>query len=280
MNATVWLVGAGPGDPELLTLKAVRVLAQAEVVLVDDLVNPGVLAHCPQARLLRVGKRGGCRSTPQDFILRLMLRYARQGYRVARLKGGDPYIFGRGGEEVAWLAERGVACEVVGGMTAGLAAATLSGIPLTLRGEARGVTLMTAHTADGSQPDWQALVRGRTTLVLYMGVSTLADTRRHLLGAGMSADMPVAMIEQASLPGQRQCRSSLGAMADDARAFRLRSPAILVVGEVAAWCRADAGEGGADGMAAGIDTCAAARVAAGAVSGAAPRPLAVRQAVP
>lgn len=232
MNVNVWLVGAGPGDPELLTLKAVRILSSADVVLVDDLVNPAVLAHCPNARILRVGKRGGCRSTPQAFILRLLLRYARQGWRVVRLKGGDPFIFGRGGEEVAWLAGHGIACEVISGITAGLGAACASGIPLTLRGSARGVTLLTAHSDDGRSPDWPALVRTGTTLVLYMGVSTLASTRRQLLDAGMPADTTVAMIERASLPEQRVCRSHLGQMADDAQAFALRSPAILIIGSV------------------------------------------------
>ena len=124
MNAKVWLVGAGPGDPELLTLKAVRALREADVVMIDDLVNDAVLEHCPAARVIPVGKRGGCRSTPQAFIHRLMLRYARQGKCVVRLKGGDPCIFGRGGEEAQWLRERGVEVELVNGITAGLAGAT------------------------------------------------------------------------------------------------------------------------------------------------------------
>ncbi|QCS65392.1 uroporphyrinogen-III C-methyltransferase [Achromobacter denitrificans] len=175
MNPTVWLIGAGPGDPELLTLKAVKALARADVVLVDDLVDPQVLQYCPQARIVRVGKRGGCRSTPQDFIQRLMLRYARQGLRVARLKGGDPCIFGRGGEEAQWLSDRGVACEIVNGITAGLAAASASGIPLTQRGLAQGVTLITAHSQDGSTPDWSGLARSGTTLVVYMGVAKVND---------------------------------------------------------------------------------------------------------
>ena len=148
MSAKVWLVGAGPGDPELLTLKAVKALRQAEVVLIDDLVNPEVLEHCPAARVIPVGKRGGCRSTPQAFIQRLMLRYARQGKVVVRLKGGDPCIFGRGGEEAEWLARQGIAAEIVNGITAGLAGATRCGISLTHRGVARGVTLVTAHTQD------------------------------------------------------------------------------------------------------------------------------------
>lgn len=234
MSAKVWLIGAGPGDPELLTLKAVRALGEAEVVLIDDLVNPAVLEHCPQARVIGVGKRGGCRSTPQDFIHRLMLRYARQGKCVARLKGGDPCIFGRGSEEADWLAGHGVATEIVNGITAGLAGATQCDIPLTLRGVARGVTLVTAHTQDDSSLNWPALAQSGTTLVVYMGVAKLADIRDGLLDGGMSTDMPVAMIENASLPQQRECRSSLGTMQQDAAAFRLKSPAILVIGEVAA----------------------------------------------
>lgn len=233
MNGKVWLVGAGPGDPELLTLKAVRVLNGAEVVMIDDLVNPAVLEHCPGARVIRVGKRGGCRSTPQAFIHRLMLRYARQGKRVVRLKGGDPCIFGRGGEEAQWLAERGVESELVNGITAGLAGATQCGIPLTLRGISRGVTLVTAHTQDDSEPEWQALARSGTTLVVYMGVARLAAVREGLLAGGMAADMPVAMIENSSLPHQRECRSTLAQMQADASDFQLKSPAILVIGEVA-----------------------------------------------
>ncbi|MDG9930919.1 MULTISPECIES: uroporphyrinogen-III C-methyltransferase [unclassified Pseudomonas] len=234
MNAKVWLVGAGPGDPELLTLKAVKALAQADIVMIDDLVNPAVLEHCPGARVVPVGKRGGCRSTPQDFIHRLMLRYARQGKCVVRLKGGDPCIFGRGSEEADWLAEHGVEVEMVNGITAGLAGATGCGIPLTLRGVARGVTLVTAHTQDDSTLNWQALAQGGTTLVVYMGVAKLPEVRDSLLAGGMRADMPVAMIENASLPHQRECRSTLATMQQAAADFQLKSPAILVIGEVAA----------------------------------------------
>jgi len=233
MNAKVWLVGAGPGDPELLTLKAVRALKEAEVVMLDDLVNPEILQHCPQARVIRVGKRGGCRSTPQAFIQRLMLRHARQGRCVVRLKGGDPCIFGRGGEEAEWLQERGVEVELVNGITAGLAGATRCGIPLTLRGVSRGVTLVTAHTQDDSPLDWQGLARSGMTLVVYMGVARLKEIQQGLLAAGMAPGMPVAMIENASLPGQRECRSELQRMDVDAGVFELKSPAVLVIGEVA-----------------------------------------------
>lgn len=233
MSAKVWLVGAGPGDPELLTLKAVRALQAADVVLIDDLVNPAVLKHRTSARVITVGKRGGCRSTPQDFIHRLMLRYARQGKCVVRLKGGDPCIFGRGGEEATWLRERGVEVGLVNGITSGLAGATQCDIPLTLRGVSRGVTLVTAHTQDDSSLNWRALAEGGTTLVVYMGVAKLEEIREQLLNGGMAADMPVAMIENASLPQQRECRSSLAAMHEAAKTFALKSPAILVIGQVA-----------------------------------------------
>ncbi|WP_282285923.1 uroporphyrinogen-III C-methyltransferase [Pseudomonas sp. PS02302] len=232
MSGKVWLIGAGPGDPELLTLKAVRALGEAEVVMIDDLVNPAVLEHCPTARVIRVGKRGGCRSTPQAFIHRLMLRYARQGRCVARLKGGDPCIFGRAGEEAEWLAARGVASEIVNGITAGLAGATACGISLTLRGVARGVTLVTAHTQDDTAPNWAALAAIGTTLVVYMGVARLAEIQQGLLDGGLALTTPVAMIENASLPDQRECRSTLQHLQVDAALFQLRSPAILVIGEV------------------------------------------------
>ena len=234
MHGKVWLVGAGPGDPELLTLKAARVLRGAQVVMVDDLVNRAVLEHCLDARVIAVGKRGGCRSTPQAFIHRLMLRYARQGKSVVRLKGGDPCIFGRASEEADWLQARGIEVEVVNGITAGLAGATHFGIPLTLRGVARGVSFVTAHTQDDSPLDWTALAHSGTTLVVYMGVTKLAEIRSNLIAAGLAASTPVALIENASLPQQRECRSDLANMHDDALAFALKSPAILVIGAVAA----------------------------------------------
>jgi uroporphyrin-III C-methyltransferase len=240
MNGKVWLVGAGPGDPELLTLKAVKALMQADIVMIDDLINPQVLEHCPAARVIPVGKRGGCKSTPQAFIHRLILRYARQGKCVARLKGGDPCIFGRGSEEAEWLSGHGIAVEIVNGITSGLAGATFFGIPLTLRGVARGVSLVTAHTQDDSELNWQALAQSGTTLVVYMGVGKLADIHQGLLAGGMRADMPVALIENASLPEQRACRSTLADMCVDAARFQLKSPAILVIGEVAAHANSQA----------------------------------------
>src|SRR6478609_8673345 len=155
----VTLVGAGPGDPELLTLKALKAIQAATVLLVDDLVNPEVLAHAsPDARVIHVGKRGGCKSTPQAFIERLMLMAAREGETVVRLKGGDPFIFGRGGEEVEHLRAAGIHVEVVNGITAGLAAVTSLGVPLTHREHAQGVVFATGHAHAGSQgADWRAL---------------------------------------------------------------------------------------------------------------------------
>ncbi|WP_092385066.1 uroporphyrinogen-III C-methyltransferase [Halopseudomonas salegens] len=235
MNTNIWLVGAGPGDPEMITLKAVRVLAQAEVVMVDDLVNPAILEHCPQARIIRVGKRGGCRSTPQAFINRLMLRYGRQGKRLVRLKGGDPCIFGRAGEEARWLAERGVQAEIVNGITAGLAGATQCGIPLTLRGVSRGVTLVTAHTQDDSELNWSALAQSGTTLVVYMGVARLAQIETGLLAGGLPGCTPVAMIERASLPEQRETRCTLDSLEQVATDVGLQSPAVLIIGDVAGY---------------------------------------------
>ena len=201
MSGKVWLVGAGPGDPELLTLKAVRALQDADVVMVDDLVNPSIL---------------------QDFIQRLMLRHARQGRSVVRLKGGDPCIFGRAGEEAEWLARHGIDSEIVNGITAGLAGATACGIPLTYRGISRGVTLVTAHTQDDSPLAWEALARSGTTLVVYMGVARLAEIQAGLLAGGMAEDTPLAMIENATLGNQRECRSNLGELLRDAGRFALK----------------------------------------------------------
>src|SRR5204863_8817433 len=155
-SGKVWLIGAGPGDPELMTLKAARTLREADIVLIDDLVSRGCLAHArSDAKVIEVGKRGGCKSTPQEFIERLMVQYAQQGKNVVRLKGGDPFVFGRGGEELEALRAAGIDAEVIPGITAGLA----SGIPVTHRDAARGVIFVTGHTKDGAEPDWQALAR-------------------------------------------------------------------------------------------------------------------------
>jgi len=234
--ARVWLVGAGPGDPDLLTVRAARLIAQAEVLLVDDLVDRRVLALAdPQARLLAVGKRGGCISTSQRFIHELMLREARAGHRVVRLKGGDPFVFGRGGEECDALRAAGIAVEVVPGITAGIAAPASIGIPVTDRRCAPGVAFVTGHTQDGEAgADWAALAASRLTLVVYMGVSHAAQIAQALIDGGRAPDTPAAAISAAHTPQQRQLRATLATLPALLAAHGIASPAILVIGEVAA----------------------------------------------
>lgn len=229
----VWLVGAGPGDPELLTLKALKVLKRCNVWLVDDLAGAGVLALAPEGtRVLNVGKRGGCRSTAQSFILRLMSRYALQGHIVARVKGGDPFIFGRGGEEMAWLAERGIPVDSVSGITAGLAVGSAYGLPLTHRDMARGVAFVTAHTSDGSRPDWASLANSGLTIVCYMGMNHIDNLVTELLTAGFAAGLPVAVAQSVTQSSQRQIFTTLQRAAQDARAAGMGSPAVIVLGKV------------------------------------------------
>jgi uroporphyrin-III C-methyltransferase len=231
------LVGAGPGDPELLTLKAVKAIQAATVLLVDDLVSDAVVAlAAPGTRVVHVGKRGGCKSTPQAFIERLMVMAAREGENVVRLKGGDPFIFGRGGEEVEHLRAAGVAVEVVNGITAGLAAVTSLGVPLTHREHAYGVMFITGHAKPGaSGPDWRLLAttahEARLTLVIYMGVSGAERIQRGLL-TGLPADTPVAVVQHASLPAQRHAVTTLGNLHATIVREELASPAVMVVGDV------------------------------------------------
>lgn len=233
----VTLVGAGPGDPDLLTLKAVKALRAATVVLVDDLVGDDIVALAPAgARVIHVGKRGGCRSTPQAFIERLMVMAAREGENVVRLKGGDPFIFGRGGEEVEHLREAGVEVEVVNGITAGLAAVTSLGVPLTHRDHAHGVVFVTGHAQRGGDPpDWRALAQAarqaRLTLVVYMGVSGARQVQEQLL-SGLPADTPAAVVQRATLPDQREVLTTLGELAATIEREQLGSPAVIVVGDV------------------------------------------------
>ena len=230
----VWLVGAGPGDPELLTLKAVRALRSADVVLTDDLVNPEILAHAPGARVIRAGKRGGCKSTPQDFIEKLMVRCAKRGLTVVRLKGGDPFVFGRGGEEMLALAAAGVEVEIVSGITAGMGATAAIGLSVTHRDVARGVTFLTGHTRDGAEPDWAALVRSGMTLVVYMGIANLPRIVNSLRAAGMPASMPAAAIQDGTTVRQKKVISTLAQIESDAKFSGIASPALLVFGEVVA----------------------------------------------
>ena len=235
---TVTLVGAGPGDPDLLTLKAVKAIQAATVLLVDDLVNEVIVTTYarPGARIIHVGKRGGCKSTPQAFIEKLMLMAALEGETVVRLKGGDPFIFGRGGEELEHLQAAGVQVQVVNGITSGLAAVTSLGVPLTHRDHAQGVVFVTGHAKPGdSGTDWKALAAtahsARLTLVIYMGVSGIARIQAELL-MGLPASTPVAVIQNASLPTQRHIVTTLGALQASIEGQKMGSPSVIVVGDV------------------------------------------------
>lgn len=231
------LVGAGPGDPELLTVKAVKAIQAATVLLVDDLVSPEIVAlAAPGTRVIHVGKRGGCKSTPQAFIEKLMVMAAREGEDVVRLKGGDPFIFGRGGEEVEHLREAGIEVEVVNGITSGLAAVTTLGIPLTHRDHAHGVVFVTGHAHPGSEgADWRSLAAAardaRLTLVIYMGVRGVARIQQDLL-TGLPASTPVAIVQNATRPDQREAVTSLGELEATIAREGLGSPAVIVVGDV------------------------------------------------
>ena len=237
----VHLVGAGPGDPELLTLKALRVLREATVVLVDDLVGDGVLdlAYADRAtrpRIVQVGKRGGCASTPQEFIEKLLVREALAGEKVVRLKGGDPLVFGRAGEEIAALREAGLDVVVVNGITSGLGAAAALGIGWTdRRVSAQGVLLVTGHTREESDgQDWEAIARtaaSGVTLVVYMGISQIRAIADRLLSV-LPADMPAAVVQHASTARERVAGTTLGALVSTVASQGFGSPAILVIGRV------------------------------------------------
>jgi len=241
IQGTCTLVGAGPGDPDLLTFKAAKAIQAATVILVDDLVNDEVLSHArPDARIVYVGKRGGCKSTPQAFIEKLMITAVREGEHVVRLKGGDPFIFGRGGEEVEHLREAGIEAQVVNGITSGLAAVTSLQVPLTHRDRAQGVVFVTGHAKTGHgatehPTDWKKLAaaahEARLTLVIYMGVSGAAHIQQGLLD-GLPGKTPVAIIQDATLPTQRHVLSTLARMHEALADSGIGSPAIIVVGDV------------------------------------------------
>ena len=232
MKGKVFLIGAGPGDPDLITIKALKALQIAEVVLVDDLVNPDILLNCKQARIVHVGKRGGCKSTPQHFINRMLVALAEQGQIVARLKGGDPFVFGRGGEEMLALQMANINYEVISGITSGMAVPANLGIPVTHRDFTHGVTLVTGHTQNNESPNWKALVESKTTLVIYMGIKHLSDIVQGLLEAGMSRCMPAIAIQDGTLETQRHILAPLEMMVMAVHQSKLRSPAIVVVGDV------------------------------------------------
>ncbi len=230
----VQLVGAGPGDPELLTLRAVRLLAQADVVVYDHLVSPQVLAFAaPQAERLYAGKQLNHHSLPQLEINELLVRLARQGRRVVRLKGGDPFVFGRGGEEAQALAAQGIDFEVVPGITAACGVSSYAGIPLTHRDHAQSCLFVTGHLKDGSADlDWAALTRARQTVVIYMGLGALPEICAQLVRHGQSPDMPAAVVQQGTTPDQRVVTGTLSDLEQRVAAAGLVSPCLIIVGEV------------------------------------------------
>jgi len=227
----VWLVGAGPGDPDLLTVKALRLLQGADVVVHDRLAPQAILdLASPAARMIDVGKRKSHHTLPQGDINQLLVALAREGLTVVRLKGGDPFMFGRGGEELAVLREAGVEAHVVPGVTAALAA----GLPLTHRGLAQAVTFVTGHAATDAEPDldWVSLAKSNQTVVVYMGLSTAPKIAANLMAAGRAGSTPVVVIENASLAHERRLATTLSDLG--AGAAGLDGPALLVIGEVAA----------------------------------------------
>lgn len=234
-----YLIGAGPGDPDLLTLRALQLLQQADVILYDRLVPAAVLERARRdAERVFVGKQTG-NHTAQERINELLVHYARLGLRVARLKGGDPFIFGRGGEEIEVLAAHGIPYIVVPGITAALGAAAAANIPLTHRKLSQSVTFVTGHVLDDDSLDWQSLARGRQTVVFYMGVGHLEQIAAKLRAAGASADHPVAVVERATLPEQRTLRGTLETIAGIAQTANVAPPALLIVGDVTALAAAD-----------------------------------------
>ena len=234
----VHLVGAGPGDPGLLTLRAVEMIAQADVILHDRLIPAEALAHArPDAELVYVGKEGAGAQIPQEDTDKFLLEHARAGRRVVRLKGGDPFVFGRGGEEALLLREAGIPFEVVPGITAGVAAPAYAGIPVTQREIASGVAFVTGHEDPAkpeSQLDWPALAAFPGTLVFYMGVRALPRIAQQLVAGGRAPDEPVAVVERGTLPGQRTLLATLADVAERAAEEGIRAPAITLVGPVAA----------------------------------------------
>lgn len=242
-TGAIWLVGAGPGDPELLTLKALKALQAAEVVVHDGLVSDEILELAPAgAQRISVAKRKSRHSYSQDEINRMLVAFAQDGLNVVRLKGGDPFMFGRGGEELEAARAAQIACHVVPGVTAALAAGASAGAPLTHRGAAQAVTFVTGHAAKGGEPDldWAALARANQTVVIYMGLSMAAPIAARLMAAGRAGATPALIVENASRGDERRVTTTLVGLAE--AAAELKGPALLIVGEAMALAQAGDGQ--------------------------------------
>jgi uroporphyrin-III C-methyltransferase len=232
----VYLVGSGPGDPELLTVKAARLLESADVVLHDKLPGPEILGQIPEAKREDVGKRAGGEWTPQEYTNRRLVELAREGQTVVRLKGGDPFVFGRGGEEMEHLAENGVPFEVVPGITSAIAGPGVAGIPVTHRDYTSSVSFVTGHedpTKEESAVEWEALAATGGTLVVLMGVGKLPDYTAALADAGMDPETPVALVERATWPEMRVATGTLSSIVEVRDEAGIEPPAITIVGDVA-----------------------------------------------
>ncbi len=239
-QTVVYLVGAGPGDPDLLTVKALKLIQQADIVVYDRLVSEGIMQLIPAGvKKIYVGKASGQHHMKQDDINELLCKLALAKHRhknrtIVRLKGGDPFIFGRGSEEARYLVQRGVRFEYVPGITAAAACSAYAGIPLTHRGVARSVRLITGH-CKANQPlelNWQSLADSQTTLVFYMGLASLQQLRNELISAGLPSSTPAAVIENGTTQAQRRCISTLDKLPTDMTSMQIKSPALIIIGEV------------------------------------------------
>lgn len=235
LPGSVALVGSGPGERELLTLRAARLLAEADCIVFDSLIGEDILTLArPDAERIYVGKEAGKHTLPQEEINRLLVSLAQQGKRVLRLKGGDPYIFGRGGEEVEELVTNGIPFEVVPGVTAASGAAAYAGIPLTHRDHAQSVIFVTGHLKDNScDLDWTALARPRQTIVIYMGVLAVGEISRQLIAHGMAPDTPAACVRKATRSDQRTVEATIETLPQRLEEAGIRPPALLIIGGVA-----------------------------------------------
>src|SRR5213082_2329993 len=235
-SGRVYLVGAGPGDPELITLKALRCLRMADVVVYDRLISPCLLDEArSEAERVFVGKEPGCHSMKQEKINALLITYARQGHTVVRLKGGDPFVFGRGGEEALALADAGIPFEIVPGVSSAIAVPAYAGIPVTHRDLASSVTIVTGHQQHTNTPaavNWEQLAKLEGTLVIMMGVETLGQISQRLLAGGLSLATPAAVIQQGTVPQQKVVTGTIENILERATAARIKSPAVIVIGAV------------------------------------------------
>ncbi|MFL0364448.1 uroporphyrinogen-III C-methyltransferase [Pseudobacillus sp. 179-B 2D1 NHS] len=233
--AKVWLVGAGPGDPDLITVKGLKAIKEAEVILYDRLISPELLEHAkPDAELIFCGKLPDHHHLQQETINYLLVKHAKSGKNVVRLKGGDPFVFGRGGEEAAFLTEHGVLFEVIPGITSGIAAPAYAGIPVTHREHSASFAIVTGHRREGEKEElkWSALANGIDTLAIYMGVKNLPYIQEKLISHGKSPQTPAALIHWGTTKEQRTVTGTLETIADIAKAEGMTNPSMIVIGEV------------------------------------------------